>query len=72
MSSDKVASIEPLIQSKSASVLNMSPYFPDFNPIELWWSQRLGFLKYDIWSFQALGLTLIYSHRKRSQTAKHG
>lgn len=32
----KVTSIEPLIQSKGASVLNLSPYSPDFNTIELW------------------------------------
>ncbi|MDF5708449.1 MAG: transposase [Nostoc sp. S4] len=43
--SHKVASIEPLIQSKGASVLNMSPYSPDFNPIELWWSQLKAFLR---------------------------
>ncbi|MCC5668165.1 transposase [Nostoc sp. CHAB 5784] len=30
---------------KSASVLNMSPYSPDFNPIELWWSQLKAFLR---------------------------
>jgi len=35
----KLALIEPLIQSAGASVLNLSPYSPDFNPIELWWSQ---------------------------------
>jgi transposase len=41
----KVASIEPLVQSVGASVLNMSPYSPDFNPIELWWSQLKAFLR---------------------------
>lgn len=41
--SHKVASIEPLIQSVGVSVLNMSPYSPDFNPIELWWSQQSSF-----------------------------
>lgn len=30
----KVATIEPLIQSVGANVLYMSPYSPDFNPIE--------------------------------------
>lgn len=30
----KVATIEPLIKSVSANVLYMSPYSPDFNPIE--------------------------------------
>ena len=43
--SHKVASIEPLIQSVGASVLNMSPNSPDFNPIELWWSQLKAFLR---------------------------
>jgi len=39
----KLALIEPLIQSAGASVLNLSPYSPDFNPIELWWSQLKAF-----------------------------
>jgi transposase len=30
----KVTSIEPLIKSVGASVLYLSPYSPDFNPIE--------------------------------------
>jgi len=42
---DKLALIEPLIQSAGASVLNLSPYSPDFNPIELWWSQLKTFLR---------------------------
>ncbi len=41
--SHKVTAIEPLIQSVGASVLYMSPYSPDLNPIQLWWSQRLRF-----------------------------
>lgn len=41
----KLALIEPLIQSAGASVLNLSPYSPDFNPIELWWSQLKAFLR---------------------------
>ena len=32
----KVASIVPLIESVGASVISLSPYSPDFNPIELW------------------------------------
>ena len=40
----KKASIENLIQSVGASVLNLSPYSPDFNPIEHWWSQLKSFL----------------------------
>jgi transposase len=36
--------IEPLIESVGATILNLSPYCPDFNPIELWWSQLKAFL----------------------------
>jgi len=32
----KLGTIEPLIQAAGASLLNLSPYSPDFNPIELW------------------------------------
>ena len=39
----KLKVIEPLIQSVGASVLNLSPYSPDFNPIELWWSELKSF-----------------------------
>lgn len=31
----KVASIVPLIESVGASVISLSPYSPDFNPIKL-------------------------------------
>jgi len=41
----KVKEIEPLIQSVGASLLYQSPYSPDFNPIELWWSQLKAFLR---------------------------
>lgn len=41
----KLSSIEPLIQSVGANVLNLSPYSPDFNPIELWWSQLKAVLR---------------------------
>jgi transposase len=41
----KLAVIEPLIQAAGASILNLSPYFPDFNPIRLWWSQVKAFLR---------------------------
>ncbi|WP_445252049.1 MULTISPECIES: transposase [unclassified Microcoleus] len=27
-------------------LLNLSPYSPDFNPIELWWSQLKAFLRH--------------------------
>jgi len=41
----KLGTIEPLIQAAGASLLNLSPYSPDFNPIELWWSQLKSFLR---------------------------
>src|SRR4028119_2426448 len=41
----KLAVIEPLMQVAGATVLNLSPYSPDFNPIELWWSQVKAFLR---------------------------
>jgi len=41
----KLAAIEPLIESAGATILNLSPYSPDFNPIELWWSQLKAFLR---------------------------
>ncbi len=41
----KLASILPLIREAGADVLNLSPYSPDFNPIELWWSQLKSFLR---------------------------
>lgn len=41
----KVKEIEPLIKSVGARVLYQSPYSPDFNPIELWWSQLKAFLR---------------------------
>ncbi|NET69840.1 MAG: transposase [Sphaerospermopsis sp. SIO1G2] len=41
----KLASIEPMIESVGAKVICLSPYSPDFNPIELWWSQLKSFLR---------------------------
>ncbi|MHC5772205.1 MAG: IS630 family transposase [Nostoc sp.] len=41
----KVKEIEPLIQEVGASVLYQSPYSPEFNPIEHWWSQLKSFLR---------------------------
>jgi transposase len=35
---NKIASLAPMIQAVGASIINLSPYSPDFNPIELWWS----------------------------------
>jgi transposase len=40
-----LAVIEPLIQAAGASILNLSPYSPGFNPIELWWLQLKAFLR---------------------------
>jgi transposase len=34
-----------MIEAVGASVLFLSPYSPDFNPIELWWSQLKSFLR---------------------------
>jgi len=42
---DKLASIVPMIEAIGASVICCYPYFPDFNPIELWWSQLKSFLR---------------------------
>lgn len=39
----KLASIVPLIESVGASVICLSLYSPDFNPIELWWSPLKSF-----------------------------
>jgi len=41
----KVAEIRPLIESVGASVLYLSAYSPEFNPIEDWWSQLKALLK---------------------------
>ncbi|NER53063.1 MAG: IS630 family transposase [Symploca sp. SIO1A3] len=40
----KLASISSKIESVGASVIYLSPYSPDFNPIELWWSQLKSFI----------------------------
>ena len=40
-----LAAIELMIKAVGANVLNLSPYSPDFNPIELWWSQLKSFLR---------------------------
>jgi len=41
----KVEAIAPLIEAVGAKVLYLSPYSPEFNPIEHWWSQLKAFLK---------------------------
>lgn len=41
----KVEAIAPLIEAVGARILYLSPYSPEFNPIEHWWSQLKAFLK---------------------------
>lgn len=41
----KVRAIAPLIESVGAQVLYLSPYSPEFNPIEHGWSQLKAFLR---------------------------
>jgi transposase len=41
----KVKAITPLIEAVGARVLYLSPYSPEFNPIEHWWSQVKALLR---------------------------
>jgi len=41
----QVVPIVPMIEAVGARVMYLSPYSPDFNPIELWWSQLKYFLR---------------------------
>ncbi len=41
----KSASIQAMIETVGANLICLSPYSPDFNPIELWWSQLKSFLR---------------------------
>lgn len=41
----KVAAIAPLIEAVGARVVYLSPYSPEFNPIEHWWSQVKAFIR---------------------------
>jgi transposase len=41
----KVDSIKPMIEAVGASILCLSPYSPDFNPVELWCSQLKSLLR---------------------------
>ena len=41
----KIESVSAVADMKGASVVYLSPYSPDFNPIELWWSQLKSFLR---------------------------
>ncbi|MFB8789629.1 MAG: transposase [Potamolinea sp.] len=45
LSAHKLASITTMIESVGAQIIFLSPYSPDFNPIELWWSQLKSFLR---------------------------
>ena len=45
LSSHKLDSIIPMIEAVGAAVIFLSSYSPDFNPIELWWSQLKSFLR---------------------------
>ena len=45
LSAHKLDIVVPMIEAVGASVLSLSPYSPDFNPIELWWSQLKSFLR---------------------------
>lgn len=41
----KVKAIAPLVEAVGAKILYLSPYSPEFNPIEHWWSQLKAFLR---------------------------
>jgi transposase len=45
LSAHKVAGIEALITARGARLLPLSPYSPDFNPIEQCWSKIKTFLR---------------------------
>lgn len=45
LSADKLDSIVPMVEAVGAKVICLSSYSPDFNPIELWWSQLKSFLR---------------------------
>ena len=45
LSAHKSDVILPMIEAVGASVIFLSPYSPDFNPIELWWSQLKSLLR---------------------------
>ena len=45
LSAHKVSGIEELINSVGASIVYLSPYSPEFNPIEHLWSQLKSFFR---------------------------
>ncbi len=44
LSAHKVAGVEEAIEAVGARVIYLSPYSPDFNPIENFWSKLKGYL----------------------------
>jgi putative transposase len=40
---DRMASIAPIIEAVGAIFIKLSPYYPDFNYLELWWSKLKSF-----------------------------
>jgi transposase len=45
LSAHKVAGVEEVLRARSARLLRLSPYSPDFNPIEQCWSKIKTFLR---------------------------
>jgi transposase len=45
LSAHKVAGVEELLAARGARLLRLSPYSPDFNPIEQCWSKMKTFLR---------------------------
>jgi transposase len=45
LSAHKLDSIVPMVEAVGGKVICLSSYSPDFNPIELWWSQLKSFLR---------------------------
>jgi transposase len=45
LAAHKVAGVEELLTARGARLLRLSPYSPDFNPIEQCWSKMKTFLR---------------------------
>jgi transposase len=45
LAAHKLKAIVPAIEAVGARVLYLSPYSPEFNPIEHWWSHLKAFIK---------------------------
>lgn len=41
----KLKVIAPIIEARGATIIYLSPYSPEFNPIEHWWSQVKAWLR---------------------------